>query len=562
MKDLSYTWIFFIAMLLTNFSCKQRNTTPSKDLIYEINLKRGKVIACGPSDNQFGSVEFDLTCNEIVKDEFNLALKLLHSFEYDEAEKVFAKIIDVQPDCAMAYWGVAMSNFHPLWAPPSEPELRKGAIAIKIAKSIKQTSEREEDYIEAIASFYQNWEKVDHHSRCINFEKAMERLYLQYTTDKEAAVFYALALNAAADPTDKTFQKQKKAYSILNTLYKIEPNHPGIVHYIIHTYDYPELAGIALPAARRYASVAPSSAHALHMPSHIFTRLGLWDECIKSNLASVYSAQCYAAEAGIKGHWDEELHGMDYLVYAYLQKGENQLAKKQWDYLKTIREVYPVNFKVAYAYASIPSRFLLENKLWNEAAGLKPHDENFSWKNFQWQKAIIHFTRLMGSVHLGNLVSAKAELKELTLIHQKILEQKDIYKANQVLIQLKTGDAWIQFKEGKKEDAIVMMNFAADLEDKTEKHPVTPGEVIPARELSGDMYAQMNQPEKALIAYETDLKKHPNRFNGLYGAGLAAEKTGNLTKAIFYYNQLLSIVNPANSERPELNHVKQFLKAN
>ncbi|HXB92562.1 MAG TPA: hypothetical protein VNU72_09745, partial [Puia sp.] len=335
---------------------------------------------------------------------------------------------------------------------------------------------------------------------------------------------------------------------------------PGIVHYIIHTYDYPELATLALPAARKYASVAPSSAHALHMPSHIFTRLGLWDECIRSNLVSVAAAKCYAEAAGIKGHWDEELHGMDYLVYAYLQKGENHLAKEQWDYLRTIRDVSPVNFKVAYAFAAIPSRYLLENKIWDEAASLQTYPANFPWNDFQWQEAIFHFTRLLGSVHMGRIESARNELKELDRIHEGLMAQKDAYKANQVLIQIRASEAWIDLGEGKTKEALASMNLAADMEDKTEKHPVTPCEVIPARELLGDMYLQMNKPDKALEAYEVDLNRHPGRFNGLYGAGLAAQRSGNLEKARSCFRQLWSIVDSANSTRPELANVRKLLQ--
>ena len=561
-KLLQFHLVFCVLLLLILVSCKEKNPGPSKKAIDEINLKRGQVISCGPADKQFGSVEFEISCSEKVKKDFNLAIELLHSFEYDEAEKVFAKIIDEEPECAMAYWGVAMCNYHPLWTPPSEAELKKGSKAIEIASSIKQKSKREADYIYAISLFYKDWDKVDHQTRNLNFEKSMQKLYEEYTNDKEAAIFYALALDAAADPADKSYKNQKKAGTILNALYPNEPNHPGVAHYIIHTYDYPELAELALPAARKYASVAPSSAHALHMPSHIFTRLGLWDECINSNLASVSSAQCYAQTAGIKGHWDEELHGLDYLVYAYLQKGDNHLAKEQWDYLKTINNVYPANFKVAYAFAAIPSRYLLENKMWNEAASLNLHPANFPWQNFPWQEAIVHFTRLMGSIHIGNIDLAKSELKKLNAAYDTLIRQKDSYKTNQVQIQIKASEAWMQLKDGNNKEALKLMNFAAYMEDKTEKHPVTPGEVIPAKELLGDMLLQKNNPEKALEAYEADLKKHPNRFNGLYGAGLAAEKSGNKEKANFYYRQLLTTVGQVNSARPELASVKLFLKGN
>jgi hypothetical protein len=546
--------------LLTLSSCHEKNKTTAKDAINAVHLKKGEVVLCGPPDKQFGAAIFETSCPGKEQKDFNLAIALLHSFEYDEAEKIFAKIIDSAPECAMAWWGVAMCNFHPLWYPSTQPELEKGAKAIAIAQSLTQKSKRESAYIEAIALFYKDWNKTDHLTRCINFEKAMEKIYIEYPNDKEAAIFYALALDGAADPTDKSFTKQKKAGAILTALYPNQPYHPGIIHYIIHSYDYPELAALALPAARKYASIAPSSAHALHMPSHIFTRLGLWDECIHSNIVSTAAAKCYAENTGMKGHWDEELHGMDYLVYAYLQKAENTLAKEQCDYLTTIHEVYPLDFKDAYAFAAIPARYLLENKMWKEAASLKIYPVNFPWEKFPWQKAIIHFARILGSVHIGNIDSARAELKNMTTIYDTLTKQKDAYKANQVQIQIKIAEAWIHFKEGKNNEALKLMGIAAGMEDNTQKHPVTPGEVIPARELLGDMLLEMNQPGKALEAYEADLKKHPNRFNGLYGAGLAAEGSNNPEKANAFYLQLTAIANSPDANRPELKRARSFLK--
>ncbi len=540
-------------------ACNSKNAGPAKNEINSLELKRGAVISCGTADKQFGTVDFDISGTEKAQADFDLALKLLHSFEYDEAEKVFAKIIDEEPTCAMAYWGIAMANFHPLWTPPLEPELIKGSKAIDIAKNIKQKTARESDYINAIATFYTNWAKEPHKVRCNKFEEAMGNLSKKYTDDKEAATFYALALAAAADPADKTFAKQKKAGSILTGLYPAQPNHPGVVHYIIHTYDYPELATLALPAARKYAEVAPSSAHALHMPSHIFTRLGLWDECIQSNSASVSSAQCYAETAGIKGHWDEELHGLDYLVYAYLQKGDNAMAKKQYDYLKTIQSVSPLNFKVAYAFASIPSRYLLENKLWKEASVLRSHSSNFPWPTYPWQEALLHFTRLMGNAHLGKLDSARVQLFKLNDCYNKLYEQKDTYKAGQVQIQIISGEAWIQLAEGRQKEALISMNTAADLEDKTEKHPVTPGEVIPARELQGDMLMELHHYPQALLAYEAVLAKHPNRFNALYGAGMAAFKNNKQEKAKDYFSKLTAIASTGNADKPLLKMVQQYL---
>ena len=520
------TIIFFSVLILLLVSCKRKNTVPAKETIHAISLKRGEVVLCGPPDKQFGTVEFETSCSEKTKKDFNLAIALLHSFEYDEAEKVFTKIIDEEPACAMAYWGVAMCNYHQVWpSPPARAELEKGNKVILVAQSLTQKSKRETDYIDAIAVFYKDWSTIDHRTRCLNFGEAMEKIYRKYPNDKEAAIFYALALDGSADPADKSLANQRKAGAILTGLYPGEPNHPGIVHYIIHSYDYPELAALALPAARKYASVAPSSAHAQHM-----------------------------------GHWDEELHGMDYLVYAYLQKGENDLAKQQYDYLNTIDEVYPVNFKDAYAFAAIPARYFLENRMWEEAAKIEIHPSNFPWQNFPWQKAIIHFARLLGSVHIGDINLAKTELKSLHAIYDTLAAQKDSYKANQVMIQIKTGEAWILFKEGKMNEASQLMSMAADMEDKTEKSPVTPGEVIPAKELLADMLLQLNKPAEALEAYEADLKKHPNRFNGLYGAGLASERINNVGKAKYYYQQLMAIANSPDANRPELETAKLFLK--
>lgn len=553
-----YVFLSLAAIILFQF-CGEKNTAPSKQLVDELKLKRGELIACGAPGIQLGKAGMKITCLEESRQDFNLALQLLHSFEYEESEKMFAKVIDQDPACAMAYWGVAMSSFHPLWTAPTPDELTKGEKAIQIAKSFKTTPE-EAEYIAAIASFYKNWQKTDHRTRCLNFEKGMKKLYDDQPGDVEAAVFYALSLDAAADPNDKSFQKQKQAGEILNSLYLKFPNHPGVVHYIIHTYDYPALAKQGLEAARKYASVAPSSAHALHMPSHIFTRLGFWKECIQSNTVSVNAAKCYAASAGIKGHWDEELHGLDYLMYAYLQKGDNDSAKMQLDYLKSITEVHPVNFKVAYAFAAIPSRYVLENHMWKEAETLEVTPANFSWKNYPWQEAIIHFTKALGAAHCRNFKSAEEELQQLNRIHDTLVNQKDMYKAGQVAIQAKSVQAWISLENNKFNEALAMMQTAADLEDKTEKHPVTPGEVLPARELLGDMLLHLNKPANALEAYKSTLEKHPNRFNTLYGAGLAAEKTGDKEMAQFYFQQLSKVISNTKSNRPEMNKIRQYAK--
>lgn len=550
---------FAILLSAGLFACKSDNSSfaPS-ELAASLNLKKGTVISCGPPEMQLGKLEFEIEGSKEVQEQFTLGLKLLHSFEYDEAEKVFAAAIEKDPECAMAWWGVAMSNFHPLWTPPTEAEFKKGMKALEIARKLAGGSGREADYINALSAYFTEGAKETHRSRSLRFEYAMEALHEKYPDDKEASIFYALALTAAADPSDKSYTKQEKAGRILNELYAGQPDHPGIIHYTIHAYDAPELAQKALPAARKYASVAPSSAHALHMPSHIFTRLGLWDEAIKSNQASVEAAQCYAQQAKIEGHWDEELHGLDYLVYAYLQKGDNKSAKKYLDYLRSITKVEPVNFKVVYAWTAIPARWVIENKRWREAANLGIHIKGFDWKGYEWQKAILHFTRALGKAHSRDLSGAARELQQLQDIHDTLVAQKDGYKARQVEIQLRSARAWLHYMK-KEPDALYLMMEAANLEDKTEKHPVTPGEVVPAMQLLGDMLMDLGRYTEALQAYEADLARHPNRFNTLYGAALAANRSGNEEKASQHYQQLVNI-SVENSQRREVGEAKRWLK--
>ncbi|MET0466243.1 MAG: tetratricopeptide repeat protein [Chitinophagaceae bacterium] len=536
---LARTFFTWIVILIGLSACHQsQGYTPSSTEIDALMLKKGKIISCG-ADQQFGLVNLDMSCDKKSLTDFRLAVSLLHSFEYDEAEKAFANVIDQSPECAMAYWGIAMSNFHALWAPPAIPELKKGQKAFEIAHSIPNKTHKEEAYINAIGAYYASWETVSHKERCKRYAEAMEKLHAAYPSDKEAAAFYALSLVASADPTDKTYTNQLKAGSILNALYPGQPGHPGIVHYIIHTYDYPEIAKNALVAARKYAGIAPSSAHALHMPSHIFTRMGLWDECIRSNQKSVSSAQCYAEESKIGEHWDEELHGLDYLVYAFLQKGDNDAANRELQYLHTINEVKPTNFKVAYSFAAIPARIVLENKDWKAAAQLQHTKFPVNWQEYPWQESITHFARLLGAVHTKDLVSANKELAILKSLRDTLLQQKDNYKAQQVDVQILTGEAWIAFQSGKKDTALKRMIQAAELEDRTEKHPVTPGEVLPARELLGDLLMEMNRYTDALAAYEGSLKKNPARFNSLYGASLAASKSGNTERAVLFAKALI-----------------------
>jgi hypothetical protein len=558
MKTLfSYSGLFFLFVIM--IGCKQkRDDAQFKRALQAIDLKRGEIALCGSGEAKLGRVEFGLSCKEETQADFNLATALLHSFEYTEAEKVFVKVIDKDPDCIMAYWGVAMSNFHPLWSPPSQAELEKGLKTIKLARSLERRSEKESDYLEAVAVIYDDYDKLDHSVRLLKFEKAAEKIYLKYPLDNEAAIFYALALRAASDPTDKSFVKQRKAGEILNALFSAYPDHPGVAHYLIHTFDYPELAELALPAARKYTSIAATSAHALHMPSHIFTRLGLWDESIESNKNMIAAAKCYAEGLGMKGHWDEELHGIDYLAYAYLQQGKDDLVKEQLAYLKTMKEVFPINNKEGYTFAAVPTRYALERKNWAEAATLELTPENFPWDNFPWERSLISFGRVLGAAHLGHIDDARKDLAILKANHEKLVEKNKNYEAKQVLVQIKASEAWILFYAGNKNQAVTLMTEAAEMEDATDKPPVTPGEVIPARELLGDMFFAMGDFDKALKAYEADLKRHAGRFNGLYSAGQAAIKLGNTAKANQLFQQLIQLA--GQSGRPELETARSFLK--
>jgi tetratricopeptide (TPR) repeat protein len=544
-RHLSITTVVLFVVFL--FACRERKQPMLAKEISAINLKTGDVILCGPDDKTVGKVSFIISGDDSLTKQFNFAVALLHSFEYDEAEKAFAKIIQYDQHCAMAYWGVAMSNFHPLCTPPETPELIKGKKALDIAKSIEPKTPREADYINALLAYYNNWEKLDHRTRCNQYEEAMKNLSEKYPNDKEATIFYALALDAAADPADKTYAKQKKAGQILNGLYPGAPMHPGIIHYLIHTYDYPELAEQALPAAQKYASVASASAHAQHMPSHIFIRLGMWDESIRSNLASIAAAKCYAESSGIKGHWDEELHAMDYAVYGYLQKKDLKHAKEQWDYLNTFSQVSPPNLKGAYTFAAIPARYVLENRLWKEATQLTTTPAGFPMQQFPWQKAIIHFARALGFIHTNKVDSAKNELAIMNQLRNDLVAKKESYKANQVDIQIKAVEGWILLKQGNQAAALASMTLAADMEDKTEKHPVTPGEVLPARELLGDMYLELKDSEQALEAYQADLEKHPNRYNGLNGASQSAALCGKKDLSDYYSKLITSITATKNT---------------
>ena len=391
----------------------------------------------------------------------------------------------------------------------------------------------------------------------------MEELYKKYPDDVETAVFYSLAVLASAELNDKTYTNQKKSGKILEKLFKKYPNHPGIAHYIIHNYDSPELAHLALNTARKYAVIAPASAHAQHMPSHIFTRLGLWSESIKSNIDSAQSAVCYAESVNPDANWVSEIHALDYLVYAYLQLGDNQKAKSELTKMNEIKEVFPSDhFASAYALIAVPCRLAIENKNWNLASKLELPKTNIDWKKADWPVAMLHFSRALGFSNLGETNKAEKELKSLIILRDKLSNADKPYESGQVSIQIEAARAWIEFSKGNSKEAINFMKLASTLESKTSKAAVTPGEIIPAEELLGDLYLALNKPKEALDSYKLNLEVRPFRFNGIYGAAKAAEKLGDIELAKYYYNQLIELTFDTNSSRPEINEAKNFLTVN
>ena len=537
-----------------------------------VNAQEGHSHRHEPSE-KVGRVNFKVSCKPEAQRLFNRAVAWLHSFEYEEAEKIFTEVTVKDPKCGMGFWGIAMSNYHPLWAPPSAEELQKGVRAVEKAKVAGAQTQRERDYIAAIESFYKDSDTVNHRTRVIAYGDAMERLSRLHFLDREAGLFYALALVAKGTmASDKSYANEKKAAQILNRVLAREPRHPGVAHYLIHGYDYPALAHLALPAARSYAKIAPASAHAQHMPSHIFTRMGLWLDAIESNLAAKSAAKAYAVRNGMTGAWDEQLHAMDYLAYAYLQSGQDKEARAVLDELNKIQKVEPPNFKVAYAFTAIPARYALERRQWSEAAKLRLPRESvgvspegtsltdFPWQSFRWAEAHIHFARAVGAARVGDADSAREDVKKLAAIQQELGEIKSGYDwAKQVSILRQIASAWLAQAEGKGEESVRLMRAAAELDDATEKHPVTPGAVLPAREQLGELLFELKEPAAALLEFETSLRSTPNRFNGLYGAARAARSVSDHAKARTYFKRLLDITRGLETNRPELAEAEAFL---
>jgi tetratricopeptide (TPR) repeat protein len=505
---------------------------------------------------RLGTVHFETSCAAPAREPFDRAMALLHSFEFGTAITGFTSVLAADPSCSMAYWGIAMARWtNPTTATPRPPaQIQQGLDAVAHARAANPKTARERAYIDAVAVLFTDADTVSQPARIAAYEQAMGTVAAAYPDDREASIFWALALTASAPPTDKTYANQLKAGAILERILPEEPDHPGIMHYIIHTYDVPALAGRALDAARRYATIAPSAPHALHMPSHIFTRVGAWQDSIDTNIASAD-----AARRG--GMATEELHALDYMVYAYLQTGQDDAVRAllpRVDALATQADPTRITGAASgvggiFALAAIPARWALERRDWPAAARLEPKPSQFPYT-----EAMTYFARALGASHTGALDDARRASVALDDIQKKLAGSGDLYWAEQVAIERDGAKAYLALAEGRTAEAIAAMRAAALREDATEKNAVTPGPLAPARELLGDMLLEAKQPSAALVEYEATLKKEPNRFRATYGAARAAAASGDQERARRYYAQLLQIAAKADSPgRPELAEAKR-----
>ncbi len=496
------------------------------------------------TSSELGSVQFATSCSPAVASEFNRGVALLHSFQYEKARAVFQELAVRDPQCAMAEWGVAMSHYHGLWENGDWAAGRAALLRAKQKSSAPRTTPRERAYIDALAETYRP-EEQDGAIRARSFERKMGDLQAAYPADDEAAIFHALTLAITAPKTDRTFSNQRKCGEILEPLFQKRPHHPGIAHYLIHCYDNPVLAEQGLPAARAYAKIAPASAHAQHMPTHIFTRVGAWDDSIANNAKS--AAQAASDEADSRGGEarDQRLHAMDYLEYAYLQSGRVSKARSVVDEMNALSTVAGLTLTGDYAMAAIPARYCVELGDWKGAGQLQARRA----AGVPWAQAITWMAIGVGSARSGNLERAREAEKKLTALRDVAAAQNNSYWAQQVEVQRRETEAWIAQQSGAPAEAAEKMRSAAELEESMDKHAVTPGAITPAREMLAQMLLEQKQPREALAEYRSVLKLAPNRFNALYGAGRAAEASGDSSAASLYFRQLAAVA--GDGERPE-----------
>lgn len=506
------------------------------------------------TQQQLGTVHFPVSCTPDAQKTFEKGVALLHSFWYEEAEKTFLDAEKQDPKCAMAHWGEAISLWHQLWNQPDAATIRQGSSELKKADQLTAgATARERDYIQALHAFYGNSAKADHQARARAYCAAMEKVYQKYPDDHEAAAFYALSLLASEPDNDTTFDNRKQAGAVLEKLFAEEPNHPGIAHYLIHAYDKPQLAELGLPAARRYAQIAPFAPHAVHMPSHIFARVGDWPDSIQSNLASI-AATRKAAEMHMGGE-AHQFHAMDFLIYAYLQSGREADAIKVIDEVKTMPAMNMGDMgrdMQAFAMSKFDAMYDIELHRWSEAAGLP-----VIAKAYPADRAYTYWAKSIGCARSGDLVGARKNLREIAGIHKGYVTRKKTYEAEDTDFLYQEASAWILLGEHKDDDATAMLRKAADHEDAVGGEQTS----MPAREMLADMLLEMKRPDQALAEYKQDLKFNPKRFNGLYGAAQAAETAGQTSQAAEYYAVLVKTCEGSSSARPELAKAKQAVLA-
>jgi hypothetical protein len=489
---------------------------------------------------KLGTVSFATSCNHAAQTEFNHAVALLHSFQFSQAIAGFESVLQEDASCGIAYWGIALSDWSNPFVPGAKDnaQLQAGQENAQRGKSTGAKTEREKAYIAAVGKLYSNYEGTPQRTRLLSYRDAMGEVAAKYPDDQEAQIFYALAVAAAEDPADKTYAGRLKAGAILEKLFAEEPDHPGLAHYIIHTYDVPPLAAKGLAAASRYAAIAPDAPHALHMPSHTFTRTGYWQESIDTNIAAAAAARRELQTA-------EELHATDYEIYAYLQTGQDQAAGRIVSSLPEIATHFDPKAVISgagspsagfFALAAIPARYALERQDWKQATQLVVRDTPFPYT-----EAMTWFARGYGAARLGQAEAANESELALQQIQERLSKADEQYWALQVQIQQITVAAWAAFAAGRKEEALRKMSLAAELEDGTEKSAVTPGPLAPARELLGEMFLQVNEPGHALEQFQATLKKEPGRFRALYGAARAADLNGNRDASQKYYLELLAV---------------------
>ena len=505
------------------------------------------------SEQQLGTVHFPVSCAPAVQKPFERGVALLHSFWYEEAEKEFTDIAKDDPKCAMAQWGLAMSQWHQLWNHPDAATTKKGKADMKLARSLHAPTPRERDYIAAMWAFYAG--KGNFEARATAYSNGMEKVYQRYPDDHEGAVFYVLSILAANEGNDPTFANDKKAAAILEKLFATEPDHPGVAHYLIHAYDKPQLAELGLPAARRYAQVAPAAPHALHMPSHIFARVGLWQDDINSNLASVAATRKTAAmHMGGEGH---QFHAMDFLFYAYMQSGRDADARALIEEVKampdTIHNMYGMDYNPrAATLVHFTATYPIEMRHWADAAALTPTAVAGTAED-----SVVYWARAIGAGHLGNADEARKDAEQIEEIHKKLVAEKRKDFAETVEDDHQQALAWMHVAEGKYDEALAILRPLADKNDSLGEEPAG----IPTREMVAEVLMMAKRPEQALAEYETDLKFNPNRFNGLYGAAQAAEAAGKQEKATEYYAELVKVCAGSSSDRPELSRAKGLVAA-